>query len=176
MEIHNLKDKYKNKKWPTDVLGYIVYKRTYAREIEGENRTEDWNETIQRVISAIKKYNFKFTDIELTKLYDYMFNLKGIVSGRGLWQLGTKTVDRFGGDSLLNCWFTTIQKPVDFCFLMEELMLGGGVVFSIKREHVHEFQKIKRNVSIIREDEKDADLIVPDKREGWMELLRHVMT
>ena len=176
VDIHNLKNKYKNEIWKGDILGYIVYKRTYARFIEEENRIEEWHETLQRCISAMKNYKFKMTDEELTKLYDYMFNLKGLVAGRGLWQLGTKTVERFNGDSLLNCWGVLLSSIDDFCFGMEELMLGGGVGISVKREHVHQLSKIKENVEVIRLDEKDADFIVPDKREGWVELLRRTLT
>lgn len=175
IDINNLYKKYENKKWKGSVLGYIVYRRTYSRYLEQLNRNEEWHETIQRVISSIKKYNFKLTDEELVRLYDYIFNLKGTVAGRGLWQLGSKTIDRYGGDSLVNCWGTLIQEIEDFCFVMEELMLGGGVGFSVKREHVHQLPKIKEGINIIREDTKDASFIVPDTREGWVELLRKVL-
>ena len=104
IDINELYKKYENEKWRGNILGYIVYKRTYARLIADGSRTEEWNETVQRVISSIKKYNFKIDDDELIRLYDYMYNLKGSVSGRGLWQLGSKTVEKYGGDSLVNCF------------------------------------------------------------------------
>lgn len=75
-----------------------------------------------------------------------------------------------------NCWFTLLSKPEDFCFLCENLMLGGGVGFSIKREHVHELPKVKKGVVVEHIKAKDTDFIVPDSREGWVELLRKVMT
>ena len=56
----------------------------------------------------------KYTKKEAERLFDLVFNLKCNFAGRGLWQLGTSTVDRFGGNSLLNCWFTAIKKPEDF--------------------------------------------------------------
>jgi len=173
--INILYKKYEDKKWSGGVLGYIVYKRTYARLIEEENRTEEWHETIQRCISAIKKYNFKMSDDELISLYDYIFNLKCSISGRALWQLGTKIVDKFMGDSLLNCWFTKLSTIEDFCFGMQELMLGGGVGISVRKEDVYQLPKIKENIFVNREDVKDADFIVPDKREGWVELLRKTL-
>jgi len=173
--IDNLYKKYENKNWPGSILGYIVYKRTYARLKENEDITEEWHETIQRCVSAIKKYNFKISDDELVKLYDYIFNLKCCLSGRALWQLGTKIVDKFMGDSLLNCWFTKLSTIEDFCFGMEELMLGGGVGVSVRKEDVYQLPKIKENINIYREDTKDADFIVPDKREGWVELLKKVL-
>lgn len=167
---------YKDKKWIGNPLGYIVYKRTYSRKVEGTDRIENWNETLNRVVDSIKKYGFKMTDDELARLYEYMFNLKGLVAGRALWQLGAKTVEKYGGDSLLNCWGVVISDIEDFCFVMEELMLGGGVGFSVKREHIHQLPKVKENIVVSREDVKDASFIVPDSREGWIELLRKVLT
>jgi ribonucleotide reductase alpha subunit len=169
-------NKYKNKKvnWGFNNLGYVVYKRTYAR-LKEDGTTEEWYETIERCINGAQKIGAKYTKNEAEKLYDYLFNLKCNFAGRMLWQLGTNTVDRFGANSLLNCWFTTIEKPEDFCFLFENLMLGGGVGFSIKREHVHQLPKVVKNVQVDLQNTKDADFIVPDKREGWVSLLRKVL-
>lgn len=74
-----------------------------------------------------------------------------------------------------NCWVTAISKPEDFCFLFENLMLGGGVGFSVRREDVHEFPKIKVGVKITHEATKDADFIIPDSRGGWVSILRKVL-
>jgi hypothetical protein len=97
-----------------------------------------------------------------------------------LWQLGTPTVDRFGANSLLNCWFTTMNHPKSFKFLFENLMLGGGVGFSVRREDVHELPRVRKSVKIYHDEiagkaTKDADFIVPDSREGWIELLGKVL-
>jgi len=92
-----------------------------------------------------------------------------------LWQLGTTTVDRFGGNSLLNCWGVCVWDIDDFCFVFENLMLGGGVGFSIRREDVHELPKVKEGVVITHQKTNDADFIVPDSREGWVKLLKKVL-
>lgn len=90
--------------WGFNGLGYIVYKRTYSRPISGENRTEEWHETIQRCINGAQKIGANYTKEEAERLFDYVFNLKCNFAGRMLWQLGTSTVDRFGANSLLNCF------------------------------------------------------------------------
>jgi ribonucleoside-triphosphate reductase len=54
------------------------------------------------------------------------------------------------------------------------LMLGSGVGYSIKREHVYTLPKVKR-VKITRQDDASADFIVPDTREGWVKLLGKVL-
>jgi adenosylcobalamin-dependent ribonucleoside-triphosphate reductase len=169
-------NKYLNKQpnWGFNGLGYIVYKRTYAR-IKENGQLEEWPETIARCINGAQKIGAGYTKKEAEKLFDLVFNLKCNFAGRGLWQLGTSTVDRFGGNSLLNCWFTAIRKPEDFCFIFENLMLGGGVGYSIRREDVHEIPRIKKDVSITVKNTNDADFIVPDSREGWVRLLSKVL-
>lgn len=168
--------KYKNKQpnWGFNGLGYIVYKRTYAR-LKEDGTTEEWNETVERCINGAQKIGAQYTPEEAERIYDYVFNLKCNFAGRMLWQLGTSTVDRFGANSLLNCWATAMREPKAFLFLFENLMLGGGVGYSIRREDVHELPKIKKGVNVIHEATKDADYIVPDKREGWVNLLSKVL-
>lgn len=319
--------KYKNKqpKWGFNGLGYIVYKRTYAR-IKNNGETEEWFETVQRCINGAQKIGAGYTQAEAERLYDLIFNLKCNFAGRMLWQLGTNTVDRFGGNSMLNClggetkvltrqgwkqiselsgkeveivtkngkwvkapfntygrqkltvinfrdkggaeytiratsehrwfvldknknsietltknlkvndkvpvvrgkdhlskldnfnreynnwakvisvveteqveevycaevpdthsfviegniltgncWFTSINEPKAFLFLFENLMLGGGVGFSIRREDVMELPKIKKDVTVTHLSTKDADFIVPDTREGWVRLLENLL-
>jgi hypothetical protein len=161
--------------WGFGNLGYIVYKRTYARLLPDGKTTEEWWQTIARCINGAQKIGAKYTTEEAQRLYDLIFNLKCTFAGRMLWQLGTSTVDRFGANSLLNCWFVAMRKPEDFSFLFENLMLGGGVGFSVKKEDIHELSKIKKNVTVVHKLTKDADFIVPDSREGWVNLLRQTL-
>ena len=166
--------KTKDPKFGFNGLGYIVYKRTYARQIEGEDRTEEWWETVKRSVQGAQDIGAGYTQKELEKLYDYVFNLKGNFAGRMLWQFGTDTVKRYGGASLLNCWFTSMRDPKDFGFVFDNLMLGGGMGFSVRREDIHELPRVNKGVVIKHEKTKDADFIVPDSREGWVKLLDKV--
>ena len=166
--------KGKNPNWGFNGLGYIVYKRTYAR-LKPDGKTEEWNETVERCIRGAQKIGADYTVEEAERLYDLVFNLKCNFAGRMLWQLGTPTVDKFGLPSLCNCWYVNMDQLESFCFLFEHLMLGGGVGFSIKREHIHELPKVKYNVEVTHQNSKDADFIVPDSRQGWVELLRKTL-
>lgn len=168
--------KYKGKqpKWGFNGLGYIVYKRTYSR-IKENGVSEEWNDTVERCIRGAQKIGACYTKEEAERLYDHIFNLRCNFAGRMLWQLGTKTVDKLGLPSLVNCWYVNINEPESFCFLFEHSMLGGGVGYSVKREHVHELPKVKDGVIIEHKNTKDADFIVPDSREGWVELLRNLL-
>lgn len=169
-------NKYSNKQpnWGFNGLGYIVYKRTYAR-VKENGQTEEWHDTIRRCINGAQKIGANYTKEEAEQLFDLIFNLKCNFAGRMLWQLGTPTVDRFGANSLLNCWNVSMNSVKSFLFLFENLMLGGGVGFSIRREDIHELPRIKKGVSITHKNTKDADFIVPDSREGWIRLLEKVL-
>lgn len=160
---------------PWGEVGYATYKRTYARPFA--DRSEEWEETVDRVIKACnEQLGCDFKEFEQDDLKDMMMNLKGTVAGRFLWQLGTATVDRLGLPSLQNCSFVVVDTPIrPFTWAFEMLMLGSGVGFNIQREHVYQLPKVKAKVDIVRKDANDADFIVPDSREGWVELLDRVL-
>jgi ribonucleoside-triphosphate reductase (thioredoxin) len=168
--------KYTTKKvpWGFGDLSYIVYKRTYSRAKENGEQ-EEWWETIARAINGAQKIGAKYSKAEAEKLYDHMFNLRCFFSGRGLWQLGTKTVDLVGHDSLLNCWVTKVSTVDDFHFIFTESMLGGGVGCNISREYTQELPRVKRNVRCVMKNTKDAEFIVPDSKEGWGYLWRKIL-
>jgi ribonucleoside-triphosphate reductase len=74
-----------------------------------------------------------------------------------------------------NCYYTNIETIEDFEFLFDHLMLGGGVGFSVERSKVYEFPKVRGGVQISHQRSNDADIIVPDSREGWKRLLHAVL-
>lgn len=161
--------------WGFNGLGEIVYRRTYSRDIETLGRKEYWHETIARCINGAQAIGAGYTKDEAERLFDYIFNLKGIFAGRCLWQLGTPLVEKMSGVSLVNCWMTTISKVEDFQFLMDHLMVGGGVGFTVERANVHDFPKVRNVDNIEHIKSNDADFIVPDSRKGWSSLIGKVL-
>lgn len=158
-------------------VGYLVYKRTYARPIPSKNRTEEYLETIDRVVNACRvQLKCDFTDVEENFLRKMMVEMKGMVAGRFLWQLGTSTVKKLGLASLQNCAATVIDHPIrPFVWAMDMLMLGSGVGYNLQREYVYSIQEKVKKVKITRNDSKDADFILPDTREGWCSLLERTL-
>lgn len=158
-------------------LGFITYARTYSRP-KKDGSKESFSETVERELRGIKKQlKLKFTDKEIDFYRDMRHNMWGSVAGRFMWQLGTKTVDKLGLPSLMNCAFVVIDDPIrPFTWAMDMLMLGSGVGYSIKREHVYKLPKVsRRKVVIERQNNASADFIVPDTREGWVKLLGKVL-
>ena len=166
---------------PWGMLGYITYKRTYARRINEDNEndetTEEFRDTILRILDGCQsQLHTNFTNNELKKAYEYLMSLKCSVAGRFLWQLGTKNVSKLGIMSLQNCAFVKIDEPIKpFLWIFDVLMLGTGVGFNIQKENVDKLPPVlDKDISIIRLDTKDADFIVPDSREGWGSLFEKI--
>ncbi len=173
---HEFVNSYKDKVAPFGFngMGYFVYKRTYAR-LKEDGSSEEWHETVGRCVNGAQRIGAQYTQEEAERLFDHIFHLRCNFAGRMLWQLGTSRVEQFGANSLLNCWNVSINEPKAFLFLFENLMLGGGVGFSIRREDVHELPRIKKGVIVEHQPSKDADFIVPDSRAGWVKLLENVL-
>jgi adenosylcobalamin-dependent ribonucleoside-triphosphate reductase len=173
-------DNYINQQPNWGPIGYVTYKRTYARPIESENRTEEWWETVRRVVEGTysiqkdycKKLKLPWNDNKAQKsaqeMFRYIWDMKFLPPGRGLWMMGTPYVFEKGSAALNNCAFTsTDQLHVDFaapfCFLMDMSMLGVGVggntagAGTVKIKAPHQGHDVH---------------VVEDSREGWVELVR----
>lgn len=165
-------------KTPWGPVGYIAYKRTYARKLNLEGtETEEFHDTVERILKACdEQLNVGFTSEQEREFGEYLMGLKCAVAGRFMWQLGTETVDRLGLASLQNCAAVVVNEPVrPFTWTMDMLALGCGVGFNIEREEVSKLPPVQTKVTAIRQDTNDADFIVPDSREGWVKLLGKVL-
>ena len=165
---------------PWGEIGYIVFKRTYARKLNENDinsKTEEFEDVVERELKASDtQLKVGFTDHEKARYKQLRTQLKFSPAGRFMWQLGTKTVDRLGLPSLQNCAFTVVNEPIKpFIWAFELLMLGAGVGYNIQKHNVYQLPKLKNKIKIERKDESDVDFIVPDNREGWIKLLEKVL-
>lgn len=162
-------------------LGYVVYKRTYAREL-GNGETEEWWQTVKRVVEGVYTiqkrhcqdknlpWNEEKARQSAQKMYDLIFNFKFTPPGRGLWMMGTDYVfERATNAPLFNCAFRS-TKNIDenfaapFTFLMDMSMLGVGVGSDTDGEG---------KVTITKPDvDEDWTYTIPDSREGWVESVK----
>ncbi|MHA1521597.1 MAG: fused protease/ribonucleoside-triphosphate reductase [Promethearchaeota archaeon] len=165
-------------------LGYITYKRTYARYIEAENRTEEFFETAQRVVEGVysiqKEHCNKLglpwdpekAQKSARRMFEKIWTFRFLPPGRGLWMMGTEFIDKHGSMALNNCGFVStedlqIKKTKAFEWLMDALMLGVGVGFDTKGAGKFTIQEPKDETFVFE---------VPDSREGWVQALRHLLT
>lgn len=163
-------------------LGKLTYKRTYAARIEGEDRTEEWWETVKRVVEACYTiqlnhcknlrlpWNGHKAQKSAQEMYTRMFEFKFIPPGRGLANMGD-LVFKKSSIFLFNCSAIT-TKNIDKCFsdpfvfMCDVSMAGVGVGYDCEGAGKVTFHTPKTT---------DEPFIVDDSREGWCEIIKVVL-
>ncbi len=173
-------DQYSDKQVPWGPLGYVTFKRTYARRLNEFNPeakgTEEWFQTCRRVIEGmfdmqkqhVYKLGLEWNDQKAQRTakdaYDRLFNLKWTPPGRGLWMMGTEFIHKRTAAGLFNCAFrSTKELPTHggylFSWMMDALMLGIGVGFDT----------LGAGTVIINQPVYTEDVhVIADSREGWV--------
>tara|TARA_Y100000034_G_scaffold126552_1_gene177940 strand:- start:2984 stop:4951 length:1968 start_codon:yes stop_codon:yes gene_type:complete len=171
---------YKGATVPWGPLGYVTFKRTYARRLsefeEGATGTEEWWQTCRRVVEGMfnmqkehvimlgLEWNDAKAQSTAKNAYDRLFTLKWTPPGRGLWMMGTKFVEERTAAGLFNCAFRSTRDLGNkggylFAWMMDALMVGVGVGFDTEGE----------GSVTIKEPEYTNDIhIIDDSREGWV--------
>jgi ribonucleoside-triphosphate reductase (thioredoxin) len=170
-------DQYRDRPVKWGPVGYVTYKRTYARRL-ADDRTEEWVDTIRRVVEGCyqiqqrhcQHHNVPWLPTKAQRsaqeMFKLIFDFKFTPPGRGLWMMGTEFVEERGSAAVQNCaMISTREMSRDvtrpFTFTMDMLMLGVGVagdtlgagtvlVCGAEEGPQHVFQ-------------------IPDTREGWVE-------
>lgn len=164
-----------------DLLARSTYMTKYRRG------GETWTDTIRRVVEG----NCSVAQVdgqEQRALFDLFWNMKALPPGRALWTGGISGIP---SDAAYNCWSTTLRTPEDWCWGMNQLMLGGGVGFSLLninslpvvqagRENPSltiQCHSAHPNIEEVRPDETShgVTFFVPDTREGWVEAFRRTL-
>jgi len=167
-------------------LGYVTFKRTYARVVEavdGIDRTEEYWETVRRVVEGC--YTIQLNHCKNLKLpwipykaqksaqemYRLMWDFKFLPPGRGLWMMGSDYIYQRGSAALNNCAFVSTNEidvsfAAPFCFLMDMSMLGVGVAFDTEGAG---------KVYVKKPEVAGYTHVVEDSKEGWVDLVRSVL-
>ncbi|MHA1988575.1 MAG: hypothetical protein ACW98D_18235, partial [Promethearchaeota archaeon] len=176
-------NQFKGKQPDWGPIGYITYKRTYARIIEDENRKEEFWETLKRVVEgcySIQKehcvklslpWSDEIAQESAQTMFQKIWDFKFSPPGRGLWMMGTEFIARHGSMSLNNCGFAStedinLKYSKAFEFVMDALMLGVGVGFDTKGAG---------KITILKPQEGTYEFEIEDSREGWVEGLKLIL-
>lgn len=176
-------DEFRDRQPTWGPLGYVTFKRTYARAIrdeDGTSRTEEYWETVQRVVEGC--YTIQLNHCKSLKLpwipykaqksaqemYRLMWDFRFLPPGRGLWMMGSDYIYQRGSAALNNCAFvstneieTNFSEP--FCFLMDMSMLGVGVAFDTEGAG---------KLYVKQPELGGYTHQVEDSKEGWCDLIR----
>ena len=160
------------------VFSEFIYKSRYARWIEEEGRRENWDETVQRLISYY--YNHTKDKIDwlefdqgehsvLTDLYDAIYNLEVMPSMRALMTAGP-ALDRCHVPAY-NCAYLPVDSPRSFDECMYILMCGTGVGYSVEEKYIDQLPRISENFQ-----DTDTVIVVADSKEGWAKAYRELIS
>ena len=110
----NFLNKYKGKQPEWGPLGYIIYKRTYARYTDDTlTKMEEWWQTVQRVVEGTytiqlnhcKKlrlpWNAHKAQKSAQRMYELIWDFKFLPPGRGLWAMGADVVYKKDNDIMI---------------------------------------------------------------------------
>ena len=149
-------------------VGETVYYRTYSRF--ANDTQEVWADTIIRVINGIfhirkdhyiknkLEWDEKYWQKYASEMAIYMFQMKFLPPGRGLWAMGTDFVMERGSSALFNCAFCSSEDLLWAAhWTMDFLMHGTGVGFNTDW----------RGVAVKPDKHNYYLYVVPDSREGW---------
>ncbi len=152
---------------------------------------EVWTDTIRRVVEGNMALSPHSTEREAELLFHLFWTGQALPPGRGLWVGG---VEGIPADARYNCWYTTLYSAEDWCWVMNMLMLGGGVGVGLgeieklptvsqtparfavwcKSEHP-DLLEVKPNDKSFLNGQTPV-YITADSREGWVDSMRRMMT
>lgn len=136
----------------------------YSRWIEGEERYETWNESVERVMNMHRQKYAHLMTPELESLIMYAEE-----AYKDQLILGAQRALQFGGEQIFkhearmyNCSVSHCDRPRFFQETMYMLLCGCGVGFSVQTQHIAELPLITKPY-----EEEVKLFTVPDTIEGW---------
>ncbi|KKN40829.1 hypothetical protein LCGC14_0729710 [marine sediment metagenome] len=163
-------------------FGEIVYYRTYSRPIDldspierPETKNETWLDTCVRVVEGCfsirkdwyYKIGLKWEEAKwqaiARQMLEYLYQMKFLAPGRGLFSMGSEHVFNIGSMALNNCANTNISCDSladDLAWSMDALMCGCGVGYKLE---ISGPLVIQVNPKALNSFD-----VIPDTREGWV--------
>lgn len=154
-----------------DVFGEFIYKRTYARWLDGEQRRENWDETILRYRSYFLDRFDLSEEMEgkFNHACDMILNKEIVPSMRCMWTAGAALDEE--NMSGFNCTFLLIDSVKSFADMIYLLMCGCGVGYSVERQVIVQLPEIPEELV-----ESAHVVVFADSKIGWAEGLLDYLT
>lgn len=179
-------------------VGYVTYKRTYARALNagsvparifelgkrhGLNNSEEFWLTITRVVEGVYQiierhcaqlrlpWDPKRAQRDAQEMFRLVWEFKFTPPGRGLWMMGTDYVWKAGGAALNNCAFVS-TKEIDVDFSAPFVFLMDMSMLGVG---VGGDARGAGKVKIVQPELELFPHIVEDSREGWVKLIKRIL-
>ena len=141
-------------------LAEFVYMRTYSRWDDGKQRREYWKETVERVITFLKKVSknqLKKSDYEL--IHKYILEMKVMPSMRLMWTAGKPA--EINNVAIYNCSTVPVDSLHSFAEVYFLLMSGCGVGIDVSKRYIEKIPKVKKL------NGEKSKIVFKDSKEGW---------
>lgn len=152
-----------------DLYSSFIYKSRYSKWLESENRRENWDETVQRLISYYSAQIEPTYSGALDEVQDAIYNLEVMPSMRALMTAGP-ALDRCHVPAY-NCAYLPVDSPRSFDETMYILMCGTGVGYSVESKYVDQLPRLSE-----RFERTDTVITVADSKEGWAKSYRELVS
>lgn len=153
----------------------FIFKSRYARWLPDENRRENWDETVDRLVD----YYYEAVNdddkppvgqmSDWDELRNAIYNLEVMPSMRALMTAGP-ALDRCHVPAY-NCAYLPVDSPRSFDEAMYILMCGTGVGFSVEKKYVDALPRISEQF-----EDSPTVITVADSKEGWAKALRELIS
>ena len=147
----------------------FIYKRTYSRWLEEENRREDWPETIERFIGFIISERPDIPEKTVNKIRKYMMEFAVMPSMRFLWAAGPAA--KADNTTIYNCSFAKINSVEAFAECLYILMCGTGFGFSVEQEEIKKLPEVPE----IKSGLPVKPILIEDSKKGWADSVKTLM-
>jgi len=138
----------------------FIYKRSYSRWIEKEERREEWGESIDRYRNFFSNMVPDSKKLEFEKACSAIRRLDIMPSMRSLWTAG-EALER---DNICgyNCSYLAIDNQKSFSEMLYILLNGTGVGFSVEDRYISLLPTIPDSLK-----ESNNVIIFSDSKLGW---------
>ncbi len=152
--------------FPTDLQRFMFYDK-YSRYNWELGRRETWVETVDRVVDYLITLSKGVLGRSVyDRIHEAIRTMRVMPSMRLLAMAGP-AAER-NSASIYNCSHLPVRDVDAFAEAMLISMAGCGVGYSVERENVEQFPRIKRQTGV-----KRPVHVVDDSTEGWAEALRY---
>lgn len=152
----------------------FIYKSRYSKWLEKENRRENWDETVSRLVQyyfdeVSKTLKGDMRGFPTSDLYNAIYNLEVMPAMRALMTAGP-ALDRCHVPAY-NCAYLPVDSLRSFDEAMYILMCGTGVGYSVESKYVDQLPRIAEHL-----EPTDTTIVVGDSKEGWARAFRELIS
>ena len=151
----------------------FIAKSRYARYLDGDQRRENWGETVTRYFDfmeahLLEKHNYVIPEDLLQELIIAVEAKEILPSMRSIMTAGEALHrDNTAG---YNCAYLPVDDPKSFDEAMYILLCGTGVGFSVERQYIKNLPEVPERIY-----PSDSFVVVSDSKEGWAKALRQII-